>query len=68
MTPSARPGRPEPWWLEPGGEPCETCLMVHLDELLSHCEGCDAAVCTTCLIEVRERSLRLCPACAEAFG
>jgi hypothetical protein len=57
-----------PWWLEPGGEPCEACLVLHHVELMIRCDGCDELVCSACVIERRDMRGSLCLRCAEELG
>ena len=54
-----------PWWLEPGEEPCETCLVLHHLELMVHCVGCDEPVCIVCVLERGEPPRSSCPVCAQ---
>lgn len=55
-----------PWWLEPGGGSCATCLAEVHHEILVHCGACDGPICPTCVVEVREVHTVLCRACADA--
>lgn len=56
---------PEPWWLEEGQEQCLACEQLFHFEALLFCQGCDAAVCSSCTTAVIETRETFCSACAD---
>jgi hypothetical protein len=55
-----------PWWLEPGEELCEHCLIVYRYEAGFRCAECDGPFCPSCLARVTISAEIVCPACGPA--
>lgn len=57
-----------PWWLDPGPQECEFCLLHYHYEAGYHCIECDRPLCPACVVEIRATRTVVCPECHAALA